>query len=143
MASFQRVASCAPLAKGRDKNQDGGPHAVAHRVRTLPPRAGALELQKPEEARTHVDELLFQTVHQVEELWMKAADDEITAARRPRWTQTISSARAHGLHRIYLLEKLMGDQLRLLETMAPLAYFAHPQGSRARLGPRVARASTA
>jgi tryptophan 2,3-dioxygenase len=37
-----------------------------------------LSLQKPEESRTHADELLFQSVHQVEEIWMKAADDEIT-----------------------------------------------------------------
>lgn len=86
-----------------------------------------LSLQKPEEARTHDDELLFQTVHQVEELWMKAADDEITRLSAAMDRDELEAARA-GLHRIYLLEKLMGDQMRLLETMAPVAYFAIRKG---------------
>lgn len=86
-----------------------------------------LSLQKPEEARTHDDELLFQTVHQVEELWMKAADDEITRLSASMDADDLEAARA-GLHRIYLLEKLMADQMRLLETMAPVAYFAIRKG---------------
>jgi tryptophan 2,3-dioxygenase len=86
-----------------------------------------LSLQKPEEARTHVDELLFQTVHQIEELWMKAADDEITRACPALDADDLEAARA-GLHRIYLIEKLMSDQMRLLETMAPVAYFAIRKG---------------
>jgi tryptophan 2,3-dioxygenase len=81
-----------------------------------------LALQKPKESRTHEDELLFQTVHQVEELWMKACDDEITRLSPALAEGRFETARA-GLHRIYLMEKLMGEQLRLLETMAPLAYF--------------------
>src|SRR5713226_6276808 len=81
-----------------------------------------LALQKPEGSRTHADELLFQTVHQVEELWMKAADDEISRPAAALDGDDLDSARA-GLHRIYLLEKLMSEQLRLLETMAPVAYF--------------------
>jgi tryptophan 2,3-dioxygenase len=86
-----------------------------------------LALQKPEEARTHVDELLFQTVHQVEELWMKAADDQITRSVAALDADDLENAR-HELHRIYLIEKLMADQMRLLETMAPLAYFAIRKG---------------
>jgi len=86
-----------------------------------------LSLQKPEEARTHVDELLFQTVHQVEELWMKAADDEISRAVAAMDTDDLAGAR-HALHRIYIIEKLMGEQMRLLETMAPVAYFAIRKG---------------
>jgi tryptophan 2,3-dioxygenase len=81
-----------------------------------------LSLQKPEQARTHVDELLFQTVHQVEELWMKAADDEIGRLVVALDKDELDGARA-GLHRIYLLEKLMCEQLRMLETMAPVTYF--------------------
>jgi tryptophan 2,3-dioxygenase len=81
-----------------------------------------LALQKPAEARTHVDELLFQTIHQVEELWMKAADDEIGRIVPALDEDALEAARA-GLHRIYLVEKLMSEQLRLLETMAPVAYF--------------------
>jgi tryptophan 2,3-dioxygenase len=81
-----------------------------------------LELQKPVETRTHEDELLFQTVHQVEELWMKEADDEITRLVVAMDKDDLELAR-NGLHRIFLLERLMSEQLRLLETMAPLAYF--------------------
>ncbi len=81
-----------------------------------------LALQKPEAARSHADELLFQTVHQVEELWMKEADDEISRLCPALDAGDFELARS-GLHRIYLLEKLMGEQLRLLETMAPIAYF--------------------
>jgi tryptophan 2,3-dioxygenase len=86
-----------------------------------------LALQKPAETRTHVDELLFQTVHQVEELWMKEADDELSRATAALDADDLELAR-NGLHRVYLLEKLMSEQLRLLETMAPLAYFAIRKG---------------
>ena len=86
-----------------------------------------LSLQKPEESRTHEDELLFQSVHQVEEIWMKAADDEIARLVPAMDKDELEKARM-GLHRIFLIEKLMGDQMRLLETMAPVAYFAIRKG---------------
>lgn len=86
-----------------------------------------LSLQKPAEARTHEDELLFQTVHQVEELWMKAADDQITRSVVALDLDDLELAR-QDLHRIYLIEKLMAEQLRLLETMAPVAYYAIRKG---------------
>ncbi len=72
-----------------------------------------LQLQKPAEARTHVDELLFQVVHQVEELWMSAADDEITRLTVALDADDLELAR-NGLYRIHLVEKLMSEQLRLL-----------------------------
>jgi len=81
-----------------------------------------LALQKPEETRTHPDELLFQAVHQVEELWMKVGIDEIGRASRLLTEGALEAARA-SLHRIYLLEKLMSEQLHLLDTLAPVAYF--------------------
>ena len=86
-----------------------------------------LSLQKPEEARTHADELLFQSVHQVEEIWMKAADDEITRLVPAMDRDELEAARM-GLYRIYLIEKMMGEQMTLLETMAPVAYFAIRKG---------------
>lgn len=86
-----------------------------------------LSLQKPEESRTHADELLFQTVHQVEELWMKAADDQITRAVTALDADDLESAR-HELHRIHVIEKLMSEQMRLLETMTPLAYVTIRKG---------------
>jgi tryptophan 2,3-dioxygenase len=82
-----------------------------------------LLLQKDEASRTHADELLFQVVHQVEELWMKEADDEITRLVPALDKDDFDNAR-HGLNRIFLIEKLMREQLMLLETMAPHAYFA-------------------
>jgi tryptophan 2,3-dioxygenase len=81
-----------------------------------------LALQKPVEARTDPDELLFQSVHQVEELWMKVAADEIARLVPALDAAELESARA-SLHRVYLLEKLMSDQLRLLDTMSSLSYF--------------------
>lgn len=86
-----------------------------------------LSLQKPEETRTHEDELLFQSVHQVEELWMKCADEEITKFVAHIDRDELEGARA-ALHRIYVFEKLMAEQMRLLETMAPLAYFSIRKG---------------
>ncbi|AKV02838.1 Tryptophan 2,3-dioxygenase [Labilithrix luteola] len=86
-----------------------------------------LSLQKPEETRTHEDELLFQSVHQVEELWMKCADEEITKFVAQIDRDELEGARA-ALHRIYVFEKLMAEQMRLLETMAPLAYFSIRKG---------------
>jgi tryptophan 2,3-dioxygenase len=86
-----------------------------------------LNLQKPAEARTHQDELLFQVVHQVEELWMKAADDQIGRAVVALDADDLELARQE-LHRVYLIEKLMAEQLRLLETLAPVAYYAIRKG---------------
>lgn len=86
-----------------------------------------LSLQKPEDARTHADELLFQSVHQVEEIWMKAADDEISRLVPAMDRDELEAARM-GLYRIYLIEKMMGEQMTLLETMAPVAYFAIRKG---------------
>src|SRR5437588_11930880 len=39
-----------------------------------------LSLQKPPEERVHHDELLFQTVHQSSELWLKLATSEVDEA---------------------------------------------------------------
>ena len=50
-----------------------------------------LALQKPAEERIHRDELLFQTVHQSSELWLKLCLQEVDGGhaahrrRRARW----------------------------------------------------------
>src|SRR5579862_3303391 len=41
-----------------------------------------LSLQKPAEERVHRDELLFQTVHQSSEIWLKFAGSEMEEATR-------------------------------------------------------------
>ena len=53
-----------------------------------------LSLQKPAEERVHHDELLFQTVHQSSELWLKFADDR-GATRRRRISSADELAPAH------------------------------------------------
>lgn len=81
-----------------------------------------LGLQKTADALVCHDELAFQIVHQVEELWMKLCQHELALAARLIEGDRLSEARAT-LHRMYLICGLMADQLRLLETMSPRAYF--------------------
>ncbi len=81
-----------------------------------------LALQKPEATRTHPDELLFQSVHQVEELWMQVAVNEIERVVAALDGTALEAARA-SLHRVVLLERLMSEQLRLLDTLSSQAYF--------------------
>lgn len=87
-------------------------------IRTEP----LLGLQKtPDELSCH-DELAFQIVHQVEELWMKLALHELERARglmdRDAYTEASRTIR-----RVHILLGLMADQMRVLETMSPKAYF--------------------
>lgn len=80
-----------------------------------------LTCQKDFDKFCNPDELQFQIVHQVEELWMKLMaytlldiDDYIQAENTHR---VITLFR-----RVHLLEKFMTDQLPLLETMSPKEY---------------------
>ena len=80
-----------------------------------------LTCQKDFDKFCNADELQFQIVHQVEELWMKLMaytlldiDDYIQAENTNR---VITLFR-----RVHLLEKFMTDQLPLLETMSPKEY---------------------
>lgn len=82
-----------------------------------------LSLQKDESARVHHDELLFQTIHQVEELWMKMALGDIAAAIRHLDSNDVASALGM-LRRVTEVERLMISQLRLIETMSPHSYLA-------------------
>ena len=79
-----------------------------------------LSLQKTE-LSCH-DELAFQIVHQVEELWMKLALHELAFAAKQIDGGLLEAGRV-AVHRMYLLVELMGTQLRILETMSPRAYF--------------------
>jgi tryptophan 2,3-dioxygenase len=80
-----------------------------------------LDLQKPAEARSHVDELLFQSVHQVEEIWMKVIVHELGEAIVHLESDCPSLAH-HALDRACRIELLAEQQLRLFETMLPSAY---------------------
>lgn len=80
-----------------------------------------LACQKPFDAFVNADELQFQIVHQVEELWMKLMvstlldiDDHMRAGHAHKVVTLFS--------RCTLILKMMSEQLDLLETMSPHDY---------------------
>jgi tryptophan 2,3-dioxygenase len=80
-----------------------------------------LSLQKTEEGRAHHDELLFQTVHQSSELWLKLAWNEVeTATGHLRAGEIAPALRL--LRRTILCLRLVTDQLDMLEMMSPWEY---------------------
>ena len=80
--------------------------------------AELLSLQKPEEELVHHDELQFQIVHQVFELWWKEAAFELRTIRT--LLQQYNMARSNQLmQRVIRIQYLMLDNLRMLETMSP------------------------
>jgi tryptophan 2,3-dioxygenase len=67
------------------------------------------------------DELQFQIVHQVAELWMKLVEHELVhAAALMREGQPTSAVRS--LHRVRGIMLLLHEQLSLLDSMAPKDY---------------------
>jgi tryptophan 2,3-dioxygenase len=80
-----------------------------------------LELQKPPEERAHHDELLFQTVHQSSELWLKLAWNEVEEAVGHLERGEIAPA-LRLLGRSIHCVKLVTEQLDMLERMSPWEY---------------------
>lgn len=81
-----------------------------------------LSLQKAPEALSCHDEMAFQMVHQVEELWMKLCLHELARARALMDADNYIEA-SRTLRRVHTIIALMADQMRILETMSPKAYF--------------------
>jgi tryptophan 2,3-dioxygenase len=80
-----------------------------------------LALQKTPEERIHRDELLFQTVHQSSELWLKHACAEVaTAADCVRDGDYEKAERL--LRRAQLAAHFITDQLEMLEQLSPWEY---------------------
>ena len=77
-----------------------------------------LSLQKPEEELTHHDELQFQVVHQVFELWWKETYFELRTIRKLLQEFAIPQA-LHLMRRVVQIQHLMLANLRMLETMTP------------------------
>src|SRR5262249_9773704 len=76
-----------------------------------------------DEARLKSDELLFITVHQVDELWFKLARRGVDLAR-DRFAgefvaETSLAAAARGVRRVRRAFDLASDQCALMETMTP------------------------
>jgi tryptophan 2,3-dioxygenase len=80
-----------------------------------------LALQKPPEERAHHDELLFQTVHQSSELWLKLGAEEMdVAAAHLRSGEVPAALRL--LERSVLCLRYATEQLDMLEKMSPWEY---------------------
>ena len=80
-----------------------------------------LALQKQPDERAHHDELLFQTVHQSSELWLKLAWNEVEEAIKQLETAEIPPA-LRLLRRSNLCLQLTHGQLDMLEQMSPWEY---------------------
>ena len=80
-----------------------------------------LALQKPPEEMAHRDELLFQTVHQSSELWLKLAHEEVATAVEHLHAREIAPA-LRLLRRVSLALQYATQQLDMLEQMSPWEY---------------------
>jgi tryptophan 2,3-dioxygenase len=69
------------------------------------------------------DELLFIVAHQAYELWFKVVLHELAGARSRIEADDIFYAR-HLLRRVYVIEKLLVEQIEVLETMSPQDFLA-------------------
>jgi len=80
-----------------------------------------LSLQKSPGEQTHPDELLFQTVHQSSELWLKLATSEVERAAAHVTSGDIPAA-LRLLRRSALCLQFITRQLDMLEQMSPWEY---------------------
>ena len=80
-----------------------------------------LALQKRPEERAHHDELLFQTVHQSSELWLKLAAEEVETAAAHLTARELAPA-LRLLRRSVLCMQYVTAQLDMLEQMSPWEY---------------------
>ena len=83
--------------------------------------AELIELQSLLSDPAHHDELLFITVHQAYELWFKQILHEIDAATRLLNEDRCPTA-TRALRRVVEIEKLLVQQIHILETMTPLNF---------------------
>jgi tryptophan 2,3-dioxygenase len=85
-----------------------------------------LSLQKPAEERVHHDELLFQTVHQSSELWLKLGTTEVDEAaallERGEVAQGEISPAIRLMRRAVLCLQYVTSQLEMLNQMSPWEY---------------------
>jgi tryptophan 2,3-dioxygenase len=80
-----------------------------------------IDLQTCLSTPAHHDELLFITVHQAYELWFKQILHEIDAAIELMGKDRAAEA-ALALRRIVEIEKLLINQIHILETMTPISF---------------------
>lgn len=101
-------------ARGRSFGEEGGLLTYGSYLR-LPV---LLSQQIPQAQPPAHDELLFITVHQVYELWFKQLLFELASARDEMFAGRTWQAR-HLLRRVHAIERLLVEQVEILETMTP------------------------
>lgn len=69
----------------------------------------------------HHDELLFITIHQTYELWFKQVLHEIDAAIS-QMSEDRGAAAARSINRVAEIEKVLVNQIHILETMTPINF---------------------
>jgi tryptophan 2,3-dioxygenase len=77
-----------------------------------------LSLQVPKSDPAVHDETLFIIVHQAFELWFREIVFELETVRNLMFAQDAHRAR-HLLHRVHAIERLLIEQIEVLETMSP------------------------
>lgn len=82
-----------------------------------------LSLQKPLSAPEHHDEMLFIIIHQVYELWFKQLLHEITAVMEALDRDELLPVAKH-FRRIHTIQRLLEQQIDVLETMTPQEFNA-------------------
>ncbi len=85
--------------------------------------ADLIGLQECLSEPAHHDELLFITIHQTYELWFKQILHELDAAIA-QMNEDRAAAAARALHRVVQIEKILVNQIHILETMTPISFLA-------------------
>jgi len=82
-----------------------------------------LACQRPTDQLVNSHELFFQVTHQVMELWMKVIAYELRVAIQEMERDDLPEATLR-LHRVKEIERVLVDQMAVMETLAPADY--HP-----------------
>jgi tryptophan 2,3-dioxygenase len=104
----------ALTGEGRRFGEEGGVLTYGRYLR-LP---DLLDQQVPQADPPAHDELLFITVHQAYELWFKQLLYELEAARDAIYAGQLWRSR-HLLRRVHVIERLLVEQIEVIETMTP------------------------
>jgi tryptophan 2,3-dioxygenase len=83
--------------------------------------ADLINLQECLSDPAHHDELLFITIHQAYELWFKQILHELDAALRLLGEDRLVAA-TRAMRRVVEIEKLLVNQIHILESMTPLSF---------------------
>ena len=106
-------------ASGRNFGEEGGRLTYGAYLR-LPTLLDQQVLESDPPAR---DELLFISIHQVYELWFKLLLHELAGSAQAMLDDEVWLAR-HLFRRVHAVERVLVDQIQVLETMTPQDFLA-------------------